>query len=104
MLRFIYFVFACLEVLFSGSELKLEYKLNTTAYYQTSSKTGALRMSRVVLIGSVGTLALISLACGYFYFALSLIAGLGIIAYFKTPRHSPKVDPKGKAVFITGKY
>lgn len=60
-------------------------------------------MSRIVLIGSAGTLALISIACGYFYLAIGLTVGLGIIAYLWAPRKSPKVDPKGKAVFITGK-
>ena len=60
-------------------------------------------MSRIVLIGSVGTLALISITFGYFYLAFSLLLGLGIIVYLKAPRTSPKVDPEGKAVFITGK-
>ena len=59
-------------------------------------------MSRVILVGSIGTLALISIAFGYLYLAVSLLAGLGLFAYFWVPRKSPKVDPKGKAVFITG--
>ena len=60
-------------------------------------------MSRIMLVGSVGTLALISIAFGYFYLAVSLLAGLGIFAYFWAPRKRQRVDPKGKAVFITGK-
>ena len=61
-----------------------------------------LSMSRVMLVGFVGTLALISIVFGYFYLAVSLVAGLGIFAYLWTPRKRQKVDPKGKAVFITG--
>ena len=60
-------------------------------------------MSRVVLIGSVGSLALIAIAFGYFYLSFSLIFGLAIIIYFKSRRSSQKADPNGKAVFITGK-
>ena len=99
------FVNLCVYYIHNYKGFRQAYYFSCRVYTSVKVRNnffGTLSMSRVMLVGSIGTLALISIAFGYFYLAVSLVAGLGIFAYLWTPRKRQKVDPKGKAVFITG--